>query len=48
MTRTRTLTAVSGTADGFPVQAAGALAKVTTAEGLPAFDESGMEGISAV
>ncbi|TLS42697.1 lactonase family protein [Streptomyces montanus] len=40
--------AVSGTVDGFRVEANGALTKVTTAEGLPAFDESGMEGIAAV
>ncbi|HET6856359.1 MAG TPA: beta-propeller fold lactonase family protein [Streptomyces sp.] len=40
--------AVSGTVDGFRVEADGALTKVTTAEGLPAFDESGMEGIAAV
>jgi 6-phosphogluconolactonase (cycloisomerase 2 family) len=40
--------AVSGTVDGFRVEANGALTKVTTAEGLPAFAESGMEGIAAV
>ncbi|MGI5427365.1 lactonase family protein [Streptomyces sp. CA-179760] len=40
--------AVSGTVDGFRVESDGALTKVTTAEGLPAFDESGMEGIAAV
>ncbi|MEV2191162.1 beta-propeller fold lactonase family protein [Streptomyces phaeochromogenes] len=40
--------AVSGTVDGFRVEADGALTKVTTADGLPAFDESGMEGIVAV
>ena len=40
--------AVSGTVDGFRVEADGALTKVTTAEGLPAFDESGMEGIAAI
>ncbi|MER5215686.1 beta-propeller fold lactonase family protein [Streptomyces sp. NPDC002838] len=40
--------AVSGTVDGFRVEADGALTKVTTADGLPAFDESGMEGIAAV
>ncbi|KKD03186.1 hypothetical protein TN53_36600 [Streptomyces sp. WM6386] len=40
--------AVSGTVDGFRVEANGALTKVTTAGGLPAFDESGMEGIAAV
>ncbi|GGU16305.1 hypothetical protein ACH4HG_14865 [Streptomyces coeruleorubidus] len=40
--------AVSGIVDGFRVEADGALIKVTTAEGLPAFDESGMEGIAAV
>ncbi|MFE3857931.1 lactonase family protein [Streptomyces griseorubiginosus] len=40
--------AVSGTVDGFRVEANGSLTKVTTAEGLPAFDESGMEGIAAV
>ncbi|MDQ0753485.1 hypothetical protein QF034_007716 [Streptomyces africanus] len=38
--------AVSGTVDGFRVEANGALTKVTTAEGLPAFGESGMEGIA--
>ena len=40
--------AVSGTVDGFRVESDGALTKVTTAEGLPAFDESGMEGIAAM
>ena len=40
--------AVSGTVDGFRVEADGTLTKVTTAEGLPAFAESGMEGIAAV
>jgi 6-phosphogluconolactonase (cycloisomerase 2 family) len=40
--------AVSGTVDGFRVEKNGSLTKVTTAEGLPAFDESGMEGIAAV
>ncbi|MFE7765962.1 lactonase family protein [Streptomyces sp. NPDC057438] len=40
--------AVSGTVDGFRVEANGSLTKVTTAEGLPAFAESGMEGIAAV
>lgn len=40
--------AVSGTVDGFRVESNGALTKVTTAEGLPAFGESGMEGIAAV
>ncbi|MFI6012593.1 lactonase family protein [Streptomyces sp. NPDC051243] len=39
--------AVSGTVDGFRVEADGALTKVTTAEGLPVFAESGMEGIAA-
>ncbi|MEV4038603.1 hypothetical protein [Streptomyces umbrinus] len=38
--------AVSGTVDGFRFEANGAHAKATTAEGLPAFDESGMEGIA--
>jgi hypothetical protein len=37
-----------GHRDGFRVEADGALAKVTTAEGLSAFDESGTEGIAAV
>ncbi|MGC9538317.1 lactonase family protein [Streptomyces sp. UG1] len=40
--------AVSGTVDGFRVEADGALTKVTTAEDLPVFGESGMEGIAAV
>ncbi|MGW0820256.1 lactonase family protein [Streptomyces sp. NPDC002845] len=40
--------AVSGTVDGFRVEADGSLTKVTTAEGLPVFEESGMEGIAAV
>ncbi|WP_369170956.1 lactonase family protein [Streptomyces sp. R28] len=40
--------AVSGTVDGFRVEKNGSLTKVTTAEGLPAFDESGMEGIAAM
>jgi 6-phosphogluconolactonase (cycloisomerase 2 family) len=40
--------AVSGTVDGFRVEADGALTKVTTAEDLPVFEESGMEGIAAV
>ncbi|MEV4038600.1 lactonase family protein [Streptomyces umbrinus] len=40
--------AVSGTVDGFRVEKNGALTKVTTAEGLPAFAESGMEGIAAM
>jgi len=40
--------AVSGTVDGFRVGKNGALTKVTTATGLPAFAESGMEGIAAV
>ncbi|MGW0474790.1 hypothetical protein [Streptomyces coeruleorubidus] len=40
--------AVSGTVYGFRVEADGALTKITTAEGLPAFDESGIEGIAAV
>ncbi|MFJ9542757.1 lactonase family protein [Streptomyces sp. NPDC101225] len=39
--------ATSGTVDGFRVEHDGALTKVTTAKGLPAFDESGMEGIAA-
>jgi 6-phosphogluconolactonase (cycloisomerase 2 family) len=40
--------ATSGTVDGFRVETDGALTKVTTATGLPAFGESGMEGIAAV
>ncbi len=40
--------ALSGTVDGFRVEKDGALTKVTTVEGLPVFDESGMEGIVAV
>ncbi|WP_210586172.1 beta-propeller fold lactonase family protein [Streptomyces sp. GESEQ-35] len=40
--------AVSGTVDGFRVGRNGSLAKVTTVTGLPAFAESGMEGIVAV
>ncbi|MEU9184226.1 beta-propeller fold lactonase family protein [Streptomyces sp. NPDC048484] len=40
--------AVSGTVDGFRVEKNGSLTKVTTAEGLPAFAESGMEGIAAM
>jgi hypothetical protein len=40
--------AVSGTVYGFRVEADGALTKITTSEGLPAFDESGIEGIAAV
>ncbi|MFJ8489008.1 lactonase family protein [Streptomyces sp. NPDC094038] len=40
--------ATSGTVDGFRVEADGALTKVTTATDLPAFGESGMEGIVAV
>ncbi|QOV41584.1 beta-propeller fold lactonase family protein [Streptomyces ferrugineus] len=40
--------AVSGTVDGFRVESDGALTKVTTAEDLPVFGESGMEGIAAV
>jgi 6-phosphogluconolactonase (cycloisomerase 2 family) len=40
--------AVSGTVDGFRVGRNGSLTKVTTATGLPAFAESGMEGIVAV
>ncbi|WP_326718998.1 MULTISPECIES: beta-propeller fold lactonase family protein [unclassified Streptomyces] len=40
--------AVSGTVDGFRVGRNGSLTKVTTATGLPAFAESGMEGIAAV
>ncbi|MEU9309446.1 hypothetical protein [Streptomyces sp. NPDC048256] len=40
--------ATSGTVDGFRVGRNGALTKVTTVTGLPAFAESGMEGIAAV
>jgi hypothetical protein len=40
--------ATSGTIDGFRVEKNGSLTKVTTAEGLPAFAESGMEGIAAM
>ncbi|WP_328551457.1 lactonase family protein [Streptomyces sp. NBC_00358] len=40
--------ATSGTVDGFRVGRDGALTKVTTVTGLPAFGESGMEGITAV
>ncbi|WP_340374895.1 beta-propeller fold lactonase family protein [Streptomyces sp. SS7] len=40
--------ATSGTVDGFRVGKSGALTKVTTVEGLPAFAESGMEGIAAM
>ncbi|QJT07345.1 lactonase family protein [Streptomyces asoensis] len=40
--------ATSGTVDGFSVGRNGALTKVTTVTGLPAFAESGMEGIAAV
>ncbi|WP_327698978.1 lactonase family protein [Streptomyces sp. NBC_00459] len=40
--------ALSGTVDGFRVGRNGSLTKVTTATGLPAFAESGMEGIVAV
>ncbi|WP_406004807.1 lactonase family protein [Streptomyces sp. NBC_00637] len=40
--------ATSGTVDGFRVGEDGLLTKVTTADGLPAFGESGMEGIAAV
>ncbi|MGJ5830751.1 lactonase family protein [Streptomyces ossamyceticus] len=40
--------AVSGTVDGFRVGRNGSLTKVTTVTGLPAFGESGMEGIAAV
>ncbi|MFE0254347.1 lactonase family protein [Streptomyces sp. NPDC059010] len=40
--------ATSGTVDGFRVEEDGSLTKVTTAEGLPAFGESGMEGIAAM
>ncbi|MCF1593357.1 lactonase family protein [Streptomyces muensis] len=39
--------ATSGTVDGFRVEKNGSLTKVTTVEGLPPFDESGMEGIAA-
>ncbi|MEU0242834.1 beta-propeller fold lactonase family protein [Streptomyces sp. NPDC006235] len=40
--------ATSGTVDGFRVEKNGSLTKVTTAEGLPAFGESGMEGVAAM
>ncbi|MGW7041136.1 lactonase family protein [Streptomyces avermitilis] len=40
--------ATSGTVDGFRVGRNGALTKVTTVTDLPAFAESGMEGIAAV
>jgi 6-phosphogluconolactonase (cycloisomerase 2 family) len=40
--------AVSGTVDGFRIGHDGSLAKITTVTGLPAFAESGMEGIAAV
>ncbi|MGK5696250.1 lactonase family protein [Streptomyces sp. URMC 128] len=40
--------ATSGTVDGFRVEKNGSLTKVTTAEGLPTFAESGMEGIAAM
>lgn len=40
--------ATSGTIDGFRVEKDGSLTKVTTVEGLPAFAESGMEGIAAM
>ncbi|MEW2117370.1 beta-propeller fold lactonase family protein [Streptomyces sp. NPDC005474] len=40
--------AVSGTVDGFRVGRNGSLTKVTTITGLPAFAESGMEGMVAV
>ncbi|WP_244187836.1 lactonase family protein [Streptomyces regalis] len=40
--------AVSGTVDGFRIGRNGSLTKVTTVTGLPAFAESGMEGIAAV
>ena len=40
--------ATSGTVDGFRIGRNGSLTKVTTATGLPAFAESGMEGIAAV
>ncbi|MDN3027207.1 beta-propeller fold lactonase family protein [Streptomyces sp. S.PB5] len=40
--------ATSGTVDGFRVEKNGSLTKVTTAKGLPAFAESGMEGIAAM
>ncbi|MEU8828502.1 hypothetical protein [Streptomyces sp. NPDC048636] len=39
--------ATSGTVDGFRVGEKGSLTKVTTAKDLPAFGESGMEGIVA-
>jgi 6-phosphogluconolactonase (cycloisomerase 2 family) len=40
--------AISGTVDSFCVEQDGSLSKVTTAEDLPCFAESGMEGIAAV
>jgi 6-phosphogluconolactonase (cycloisomerase 2 family) len=40
--------ATSGTVDGFRVGRTGALTKITTITGLPAFAASGMEGIAAV
>ena len=40
--------ATSGTVDGFRVEKNGSLTKITTTEGLPAFAESGMEGIAAM
>jgi 6-phosphogluconolactonase (cycloisomerase 2 family) len=40
--------ALSGTVDGFRVEKNGSLTKVTSVEGLPMFDESGMEGIAAM
>ncbi|MEU1178391.1 beta-propeller fold lactonase family protein [Streptomyces sp. NPDC005820] len=40
--------ATSGTVDGFRIGGDGSLTKVTTATGLPAFADSGMEGITAV
>ncbi|MFJ9737318.1 lactonase family protein [Streptomyces sp. NPDC101166] len=40
--------ATSGTVDGFRISSDGSLTKVTTATGLPAFADSGMEGITAV
>lgn len=40
--------ATSGTIDGFRVERNGSLTKVTTAVGLPAFAESGMEGLVAM
>ena len=40
--------AVSGTVDGFRIGHDGSRAKITTVTGLPAFVESGMEGIVAV